>query len=176
MELPENVTEQQFVDIVFRIARKISHRYVFTSYETADIEQEAFLIAVEGMNRYDSSKPLENFLYVHINNRLKNLKRKVYYRVETGEAQKIQDVKKHILDAVDIGSTQSASTECVFSNVNLKEILRIIDEQLPASMRGDYLRLRNKGKITKARKQKIIKTIDNIIGDYFTMEDFDEKG
>jgi len=95
LKLPENVTEQDFVDIVQKIARRISHRYVFTSYEPCDIEQEAFLIAVEGLERYDSSKPLENFLYVHINNRLKNLKRKVYYRIETGEAQKIQDVKAY---------------------------------------------------------------------------------
>jgi len=36
--------------------------------------------------------------------------------------------------------------------------------------------LKNKGKITKARKQKITKTIDNIIGDYFNMGDFDEEG
>lgn len=176
MKLPENVTEQQFVDIVQKIAKRISHRYVFTSYEPCDIEQEAFLIAVEGLERYDSSKPLENFLYVHINNRLKNLKRKVYYRIETGEAQKIQDVKKHILEAVDIDSTQSASSVCISSEANIKEILQLIDERLPSSLRGDYLRLKNKGKITKARKHKITRAIENIIGDYFDMEDINEEG
>lgn len=176
MKLPENVTEQQFVEIVQRIAKRISHRYVFTSYEPCDIEQEAFLIAVEGLDRYNSSKPLENFLYVHINNRLKNLKRKVYYRIETGEAQKIQDVKRHILEAVDIDATQNASNDCISSEANIKEILNLIDEKLPPSLRGDYLRIKNKGKITKARKNKVVKAIDNIIGDYFDMEKHDEEG
>lgn len=176
MKLPENVTEQEFVEIVQRIAKRISHRYVFTSYEPCDIEQEAFLIAVEGLDRYNSSKPLENFLYVHINNRLKNLKRKVYYRIETGEAQKIQDVKRHILEAVDIDATQNASNDCISSEANIKEILNLIDEKLPSSLRGDYLRIKNKGKITKARKNKVVKAIDNIIGDYFDMEKYDEEG
>ena len=41
-----------------------------------DIKQEAFMIAVEALEKYDESRPLENFLYISISNRLKNLLRR----------------------------------------------------------------------------------------------------
>ena len=39
----------------------------------------------------------------------------------------------------------------------------VIDEKLPANMRSDYLKLKNKGKLTKSRKNKIIKKLQEII-------------
>jgi hypothetical protein len=85
------------------------------------------------MKDYDSSRSLENFLYIHLNNRLKNFKRDNYYRYEVGAAHKIQETKKSILEPIDI-----------------HELF-------------DYLKLKNKGKITKARKNKVIKKIQEII-------------
>ena len=57
--------------------------------KSEDIEQEAFIIGAKAIDDYDG-RSLENFLYVHLNNRLKNFKRDNYYRLEHGAAQKIQ--------------------------------------------------------------------------------------
>ena len=46
------------------------------------------MMGVEGLDRYDSNKPLENFMYAHINNRLKNFKRDNYYRFDYGNRPK----------------------------------------------------------------------------------------
>lgn len=171
--IPKNTTEEEFVKTVQKIAKKIAARYTFASYEAADIEQEAFIIAMEALPRYDNSKPLENFLYVHINNRLKNFKRDNYYRFETGAAQKIQDSKRNILEPIDIHSLYSVATgDTISDDVHLREILKLIDERLPHDMRSDYLRLKNNCKLTKNRKNKIMQTIYKIL----LGEDLNEEG
>ena len=72
MKIPKNLSEQQVLDTISKVARKLAPKYVFASYDVDDIQQEAFLMGVEALDRYDTDKPLENFLYTHINNRLKN--------------------------------------------------------------------------------------------------------
>ena len=102
MELPNGVTEEKFMQAFNFVVDKIAHKYVFTSFECEDIRQEAFLIAYSGLAHYDKSRSLENFLYIHLSNRLKNFKRDNYYRYEVGDAQKMQNTKKSILEPIDI--------------------------------------------------------------------------
>ena len=80
MELPEGLTEERFLEAYHFVIDKIAHKYVFTSFECNDIRQEAFLIAYDGLKSYDKGRSLENFLYIHLSNRLKNFKRDNYYR------------------------------------------------------------------------------------------------
>ena len=42
--------------------------------------QQAAIFAIEGLEKYDSSKPLENFLWTHLRNRLFNFKRDNFKR------------------------------------------------------------------------------------------------
>ena len=95
MELPDGVTEEKFMQAFNFVVDKIAHRYVFTSFECEDIRQEAFLIAYTGLAHYDNSRSLENFLYIHLSNRLKNFKRDNYYRYEVGDAQKCRIPKEY---------------------------------------------------------------------------------
>jgi len=44
------------------------------------MKQQAAIFALEGLENYDSSRPLENFLWTHVRNRLFNFKRDNYYR------------------------------------------------------------------------------------------------
>ena len=168
MKKPENLSEQEVIDIITRVAKKLAPKFVFASYEAEDIEQEAFLMGVEGLERYDSNKPLENFMYAHINNRLKNFKRDNYYRFDYGNAQRIQDCKKNILEPMDIAAIYSVSTEDeIVSNAHLSEMIELIDRKLPAELRGDYLRLQTNSPLPKGRKAIIIEVIEDIInGEY----------
>ena len=164
MELPEGLTEERFLEAYHSVIDKIAHKYVFTSFECNDIRQEAFLIAYHGLKDYDNGRSLENFLYIHLSNRLKNFKRDNYYRYEVGDAQKMQNTKKSILEPIDIYELYHIATgSSIVDDAHLAEILEIIDHKLPANMRSDYLKLKNKGKLTKSRKIKIMKKLQEII-------------
>ena len=168
MKKPDNLSEQEVIEVITRVSKKLAPKFVFASYETGDIEQEAFLMGVEGLTRYDSSKPLENFMYSHINNRLKNFKRDNYYRFDYGNAQRIQDRKKNILEPMDIAALYSVSTEDeTVTNAHMSEMIELIDRKLPAELRGDYLRLQTNTPLPKGRKAIITQAIESIIdGEY----------
>jgi len=164
MELPEGITEERFLEAYHNVINKIAHLYTFSIVDTEDISQQGFLIAYYGLKDYDGTRSLENFLYIHLSNRLKNFKRDNYYRYEVGAAQKIQETKKNILEPIDISELYYIATgDTISDEAELAEFIAIIDERLPANMRSDYLKMKNKGKITKARKNKVIRKIQEII-------------
>ena len=166
MKIPDNLTEHEVVHAITKVAKKLAPKFVFASFEIEDIEQEAFLMGVEGLERYDSTKPLENFMYAHINNRLKNFKRDNYYRFDHGNAQKIQDRKKNLLEPMDIAALYSVSTDdATVHNAHLSEMLDLIDRKLPADLRGDYLKLRSNSFLPKGRKATVIQAIENIVNE-----------
>tara|TARA_Y100000296_G_scaffold21208_1_gene25101 strand:+ start:113 stop:622 length:510 start_codon:yes stop_codon:yes gene_type:complete len=168
MNIPDNLDETTVLDTIDKIASKLAPRFVFASYEVEDIKQEAFLMGIEALERYDSSKPLENFLYAHINNRLKNFKRDNYYRFDHGNAQQIQGRKKSLMEPIDISNIHFIATrDTTVEEAHMLEILDLIDKKLPASLRGDYLRLQSNSPLPKGRKAHIIAVIESIIeGDY----------
>jgi len=169
MNLPENVDEAYAVSVIIKIAHRLAPRYVFAGYDVEDIEQEAFMIGMSGLEKYDPSRPLENFMYTHINNRLKTFKRDNYYRLDYGtSAQKIQDRKKSLLEPVPIHNIQAICLHVdITEDAHLKEMLEIIDKKLPAHLRGDYLKLASNSPLPKGRKAQIISVIQSIInGDY----------
>lgn len=82
MKIPDNMTEQEVIDIIEKIASNIAWKFVFANYTYEDIKQEAFIWGIKGLDKYNPEQPLENFLWVHIKNRLCNLKRKKYTRID----------------------------------------------------------------------------------------------
>ena len=181
MEIPEGLDQELVIDTISSIAKKISHKYVFASYQAEDIEQEAFLIGMECLSRYDKVRPLENFLYTHMNNRLKNFKRDNYYRCDYGNAQKAQDRKRSILEPMSFEHLYTlCDKEEVINQVHYKEMLDLIDERLPSNMRKDYLRLRSNSFLLKKRKSDIISVISSILDSEYSEinpeENQDEEG
>jgi DNA-directed RNA polymerase specialized sigma24 family protein len=168
MEIPSGMSEEEVKSIILKVAQKLAPKYVFASYDVEDIEQEAFIIALEALERYDTDKPLENFLYTHVNNRLKNFKRDNYYRQDHGTAQKIQDRKKNLLEPIDIDCLYSVSTQdSTVTDAHIREVTELIDKKLPSHLRRDYLKLRNNSPLPKSRKANVIKVIEDIInGEY----------
>ena len=173
MEFPQGVDEQHAIEVITKIAKRLAPKFTFASYDVEDIQQEAFLIGIAGLEKYDPSRPLENFMYTHISNRLKTFKRDNYYRLDYGtNAQKIQDQKRRLLEPIDIDALYTiCTTDHTYNDANLRETLDIIDQKLPSHLRRDYLKLRSNSPLPKGRKAIIIETIERIING-----DYDEEG
>ena len=66
------MTEKEVTETITKIANRYAYKFQFGYYTPDDIRQEAFIIAMDALDRYDESRPLENFLAVHVKNRLNN--------------------------------------------------------------------------------------------------------
>lgn len=82
MKIPPNMTEQEVINTIIDIAKKVAPKFEFPGWSREDLEQEAFIIAMDGLERYEPDKPLANFLFIHIKNRLGHVKRKHYIRID----------------------------------------------------------------------------------------------
>jgi len=165
MKIPSNMTEQDVVNIINRIATRLAPKFTFAFFEIEDIQQEAYLIAVEALERYDEDKPLENFLFAHINNRLKNFKRDNYYRYDQGKAEKIQTTKKKLLEpAVLDDSSCVAKEDSIIDDIYIKNMKTKINLHLPAGLRSDYLRMQAGDTLSKQKRAEIESEIKKIIG------------
>lgn len=78
--LPNGVTEEQFLSVLDNISKRLGHKFKFGYHSFEDMKQQAAIFALEGLQKYDNKRPLENFLWTHVRNRLFNYKRDNYQR------------------------------------------------------------------------------------------------
>ena len=149
--------EEDVIDVIESVIKKIAPKYTFKDYDLDDIKQESFIICIDALNRYDGKRPLENFLSVHLSNRLKNFIRDNHYVKDNIHKKKIK-APQYIVDDNYINTDYDLESEIIN-----KEIFDKIDEELPASLREDYLKTLNNISITKQRKEKLFDTIKRII-------------
>lgn len=74
------VDENEFLNIVDIIAKKLAYKFKFGYHDFDDMKQQISIFALEGLKNYDHKRPLENFLWTHVRNRLFNYKRDNYQR------------------------------------------------------------------------------------------------
>jgi len=79
-KLPHGVTEDQFLNALDNISKRLGHKFKFGYHSFDDMKQQAAIFALEGLKNYDNKRPLENFLWTHVRNRLFNYKRDNYQR------------------------------------------------------------------------------------------------
>lgn len=87
--------------IIDKVTGVLSKKYKFGSYEADDIKQEGFIVALEGLEKYDESRPFENFMWVHIKNRLFNFKRDNFLRYKA-PCQKCESANEDECDKFDL--------------------------------------------------------------------------
>ncbi len=170
------MTEEQVLQTIQKVVYRTANKYKFGYYDYDDICQEGFIIAMEGLERYDGVRPLENFLAVHVSNRLKNFKRDNFCRQESisasGSSWLLNDTKRFLMEPLDISSIRDEkesgmSTDDNFiADIETKEIVSVIDKYLDVSMRSDYLRMLHEVYVPKHRREQIIETITNIIREH----------
>jgi hypothetical protein len=161
MIIPHNMTEQQLMDEINFVVNKIAPKYTFYGYEINDIKQESFMICMEAMQRYDPTRPLENFLSVHLSNRLKNFVRDNYF--SRGE-----DEKRRIVLPGQLANEQSITgvTESHEEALDYKDMSFILNRKLPANMRADYLRIVNDVYVSKKRKEEVLDEVYEILEEH----------
>ena len=146
------MTESEVLEVVNRICDRYAYKFKFGYFEPDDIRQEAFIIAIDALERYDESRPLENFLAVHVKNRLNNFKRDRYYRQHKKLDENIDQLnnsKKFLMDTLDISNIRDEKEgnmrldDDFIEKIANEELLEIIDEHLDVSFRSDYLRVKD---------------------------------
>lgn len=77
MQIPPNLTEQQVLDSIEKIANgRLPHLFKFGYNTLDDMKQNARAFAIEGLSYYEASKgSLDTFLWIFVHNRLYNDKR-----------------------------------------------------------------------------------------------------
>lgn len=74
------VLEADFLAVLDNISKRLANKFKFGYHDLDDMKQQAAIFALEGLEKYDHSRPLENFLWTHVRNRLFNYKRNNYQR------------------------------------------------------------------------------------------------
>ena len=74
------VSESELLRVIDVISKKLAYKFKFGYHEIEDMKQQISIFAIEGLKNYDHKRPLENFLWTHVRNRLFNYKRDNYQR------------------------------------------------------------------------------------------------
>lgn len=163
MKIPKKMTQQEVIDQINVVVNRIAPKYTFNGYDVDDIKQEAFIICMDALDRYDNKRPLENFLSVHLSNRLKNFIRDNYYT-------KDEEEKKKVLKPKSLSSEDSIPASNYYDNhddtIDSKRIQAILDKHLPPVYRADYLKLINDVYVPKKRREEVIELIKEIVEQY----------
>ena len=164
MNIPDGMTEQEVVDQIEKVCNRIAPRYTFYGYALDDIKQEAFIICMEALNRYDNSRPLENFLSVKLSNRLKNFVRDNHF-IHTDDLDRVRVLKPAQLDHEN-AVVDANDNNITYDSIEFKNMADIVDVKIPASLRLDYLRMINDVYITKQRREELVEIIQEILQEH----------
>lgn len=148
------------------VAERLAPKFIFAYWNLEDITQEAILMGMDALSRWDGNRPLENFIHIHIRNRLNTLRRDKYYRAEPGKAVGPQEAKKSLLNCKDIDTCPQPMKEVEIYSFN-EEMIEILERELPAKYRGDYLRAVGEGKLSPKKKSDLVYQIRLILGKYY---------
>lgn len=153
-----------------RIAKRLAPKFRFGYHETEDIYQQAVIFGIEALASYDSKRPLENYLAVVVANKLKSFKRDNYERLDA--TSKHCEAKKNLMEPIPIDNIDDESedsmkiSENVVSGISRREILELVDNNIPAELRSDYLKMKHGVKIVKSRKKLVEAAIVGIVEKY----------
>lgn len=189
----KKIKEEDFIKVLDIISKKLIYKFKFGYHEIEDMKQQAAIFALEGLEKYDNSRPLENFLWTHVRNRLFNYKRNNYqrpdkpcltcplydpnYKLSLNQCQKYKN--KHDCELYNSWASRNESKKNIMqptyidydikndNNFDLSmqnhEIIKFLDENIHSDYREIYLRLKHGEKITKQKLLKLKNHIDSLL-------------
>ena len=180
--------EQSAIDTVRKVARNLSSSWTFGYHEKTDIEQQGVMYGLEAIEAgdYDAARPLENFLSIHMRNRLSNFKRDNFTRSEApckccepfgnplSPCKKWVDwtarnaAKQNLMRPMDIGNVADEHEPRMKMNgvaidqSVVNELKALIDAELPVELRRDYLMMLDNKNVSLPRRQAVKTAIISI--------------
>lgn len=159
-----NLDSPEVMKTITTVVDRIAPKYTFHGYTLDDIKQEAFIICMDGLTRYDGVRPLENFLSKHLSNRLKNFVRDNHY-INTENEQRVKVIKPAQLDNENL-IVDDGEDEGEIDRVDYQEIQRIITQYLPSQYRLDWLKMANDVYVSKSRKEEITAIVKDLLREH----------
>ncbi len=184
--------ENEFLNIIEIITKKLAYKFKFGYHDYEDMKQQISIFALEGLKNYDHKRPLENFLWTHVRNRLFNYKRDNYQRPDkpcltcplyknsscTKYSNKNDcelyynwsnrnNVKKNLMYLTTIDEVKDyANVFNTEDNIVNNELIRIAEEHLTGNDRITYLKMKSGTKVSKNDLAKLTQTIQQILKDH----------
>jgi DNA-directed RNA polymerase specialized sigma24 family protein len=152
VDIPDNMTEEETLEIIQRVVDRTAPKYTFYGYTASDMKQEAFIICMDALSRYDGLRPLENFLAVHLSNRIKNFVRDKHF------TQSDDPARQNVIQPAQLDDSyymKFDNNETTYEDIDYRDMTKLVDKHLPAAMRLDYLKMVNDVYIPKPRRQEI---------------------
>ena len=179
--------DQTTLKTIQKVCKRLARKYRFGFYDIEDIEQEAFIMALSALPKFNPDiSSLETFLYIHISNKLKTFKRDHYLRKDfvcsycgrkdpNCEHCKRREwkhaAKKHLMEPIDIDNVNCDAERNMYVNadflvdIELSEVLALINQGLDISLREDYLKMLEGITIPKHKREIIESNICEILED-----------
>jgi DNA-directed RNA polymerase specialized sigma24 family protein len=155
--------------IIEKVADRVCAKYTFGFYESEDIRQEALMLGLEAWPRWDKERPWENFVAVHITNRLRSLRRDKYFRYGLEDAneqrQKSNRSKRNLQDPGEMYEDTHFYEEDELEKLCTNDAVRKILDELPPHIRNDFQRIANGVSLSKNRKDNVIAEVKSILGE-----------
>ncbi len=182
---PEN-----FEAVVQNVINMVARHNTFGSYTKEDIGQEIWVLCLEALPRYDGKRSLYNFMLTHVKHRLKNLKRDRYFRHECPcklcsfkdqgftEHEDGQYCARYLkwYEANLCKSSLASSMGHDFNGdhfahgneshedaVDRKDLLELIDKNIPAHLRKNYLKLKTGDSISHIEREEVLEFLRTLV-------------
>ena len=170
MKIPSNMTETEVVNLITKVSKRLCKKFTFGTYDKDDIQQEAFILGIQCLEKYDETRPLENFLHVYISNRLHDLRRNKHYAISHNPAiQRTNEKKRLLLEPINITNvkddTESSMMyhDTIIDDYTIDKMSMWIDLLLDTHLREDYIKMKQDVHVAKSRRLEIHDAIREIL-------------
>jgi DNA-directed RNA polymerase specialized sigma24 family protein len=153
---------EKVINTITKVVNRIAPGYTFYGYTVNDIKQESFIICMDALDRWDEKRSLENFLAVHLSNRLKNFVRDNHF-TSTNDNARINITQPAQLDD-EYTIEGGCSSSC--NNLHDADMIDIINRELSAVYRMDYLKMLHDVYVPKPRREEIKGVILDILEEH----------
>lgn len=161
MNIPPNLDKEEVLSTIDKVVNRIAPAYTFYGCDKDDIKQEAFIICIEALNRYNPEYRLENFLSFNLSNRLKVFVRDNYFVKNSNEDKKRVARPAQLEWENLILDDKTLNWES--SDLESQELAEFLDREIPAGMRMDYLKILNEVYVNKSRREEILSFIKTLL-------------
>lgn len=168
-----------------KVCRRIASKYYVTGYDKKDIYQEAYVIGLEILEKYEPERnhKVENFLNVSINNRFQNfirLKSENKKNCGCDDCQsckkcRYREAKSKVIHTQQFTENFDYTDPVQYYRDKLNDLLPLIDLRLPASMRDDWRRILDGSHVVRSRRFEILDEIREIVKEHDEQIDMDSR-